>query len=128
MHIYIYCIYIYMYTIYMYIYIYIYIILVYTLYTTHTSYDIHMNILFTLLDVCVSSLRRGHANLLCIVPILTDGPQRESYHIQMSFSCLTNRTDTMNNYHRLAFLSLGATSLWFRSLRLFSVLSVFVEK
>ena len=26
--------------------------------------------LFTLLDVCVSSLRRGHANLLCIVPIL----------------------------------------------------------
>jgi hypothetical protein len=29
--------------------------------------------LFTLLDLCVSSLRRGHANLLCIVPILTDG-------------------------------------------------------
>jgi len=27
----------------------------------------------TLLDLCVSSLRRGHANLLCIVPILTDG-------------------------------------------------------
>ena len=26
--------------------------------------------LFTLLDLCVSSLRRGHANLLCIVPIL----------------------------------------------------------
>ena len=25
----------------------------------------------TLLDLCVSSLRRGHANLLCIVPILT---------------------------------------------------------
>ena len=24
------------------------------------------------LDICVSSLRRGHANLLCIVPILTD--------------------------------------------------------
>ena len=29
--------------------------------------------LVTLLDLCVSSLRRGHANLLCIVPILTDG-------------------------------------------------------
>ena len=28
--------------------------------------------LFTLLDLCVSSLRRGHANLLCIVPILPD--------------------------------------------------------
>ena len=27
------------------------------------------------LDLCVSSLRRGHADLLCIVPILTDDPQ-----------------------------------------------------
>ena len=34
--------------------------------------------LFTLLDLCVSSLRRGHANLLCIVPSLTDDPRRES--------------------------------------------------
>ena len=34
--------------------------------------------LFTLLDLCVSSLRGGHANLLCIVPILTDDPRRES--------------------------------------------------
>ena len=34
--------------------------------------------LFTLLDLCVSSLRRGHANLLRIVPILTDDPRRES--------------------------------------------------
>jgi len=25
-----------------------------------------------ILDLCVSSLRRGHANLLCIVPILAD--------------------------------------------------------
>ena len=32
----------------------------------------------TLLDLCVSSLRRGHANLLCIVPILTDDPREES--------------------------------------------------
>ena len=31
-----------------------------------------------LLDLCVSSLRRGHANLLCIIPILTDDPRRES--------------------------------------------------
>jgi hypothetical protein len=28
--------------------------------------------------LCVSSLRRGHANILCIVPILTDDPRRES--------------------------------------------------
>jgi hypothetical protein len=45
--------------------------------------------LFTLLDLCVSSLRRGHANLLCIVPILTDDPRRES-----SASCLG-----MPNHH-----------------------------
>ena len=32
----------------------------------------------TLPNLCVSSLRRGHANLLCIVPILTDDPRRES--------------------------------------------------
>ena len=35
----------------------------------------------TLLDLCVSSLRRGHANLLCIVPILTDVPRKESSQI-----------------------------------------------
>ena len=29
----------------------------------------------TFLDLCVSSLRRGHANLLCIVPIFTDDPE-----------------------------------------------------
>jgi len=34
--------------------------------------------LYTLLDFCVSSLRRGHANLLCTVPSLTDDPRRES--------------------------------------------------
>ena len=34
--------------------------------------------LLSLLDVCVSSLRRGHANLLCIVPMLTDDLRRES--------------------------------------------------
>jgi len=37
-----------------------------------------VQILFTLLDLCVSSLRRGHANTLCTVPILTDDPRRES--------------------------------------------------
>ena len=33
---------------------------------------------FSLLDWRVSSLRRGHASLLCIVPTLTDDPRRES--------------------------------------------------
>ena len=37
--------------------------------------------MFTLLDLCVSSLRRGHVNLLCIVPILTDDPRRESLFV-----------------------------------------------
>ena len=32
----------------------------------------------TLLDLRVSSLRRGHANLLCIVLILSDDPRRKS--------------------------------------------------
>ena len=31
-----------------------------------------------LLYLCVSSLRRGHANLLCIVSIVTGDPRRES--------------------------------------------------
>ena len=44
---------------------------------THVQYLWHKK-LVTLLDLCVSSLRRGHANLLCIVPILADEPRRES--------------------------------------------------
>ena len=31
--------------------------------------------MLALLDLCVSSLRRGHANLLCIVPIWADDPR-----------------------------------------------------
>ena len=42
---------------------------------------------FTLLDLCVSSLRKGHANILCIVPILTDDPRRESSLTLGFFSC-----------------------------------------
>ena len=45
--------------------------------------------LFTLLDLCASSLRRGHANLLCIVPILTDDPRRESIFIVVCYLCFT---------------------------------------
>ena len=44
--------------------------------------------LVSLLDLCVSSLSRGHANLLCIVPNLTDGPRRESKLI-FRFKCPT---------------------------------------
>ena len=49
--------------------------------TTKPKLDQLLNLdnkLGTLLDLCVSSLRRGHANLLCIVPILSDDPRRES--------------------------------------------------
>ena len=44
--------------------------------------------LCTLLDLCVSSLRRGHANLLCIVPILTDDPRRESESVLERMSAI----------------------------------------
>jgi hypothetical protein len=32
------------------------------------------------LKLCVSSLRRGHANLLCIGPILVDVPSEEEHN------------------------------------------------
>ena len=51
--------------------------------------------LCTLLDLCVSSLRRGHANLLCIVPILTDDPRRESEVIQLK--SLSDCTDKLRS-------------------------------
>ena len=41
--------------------------------------------MFALLDLCVSSLRRGHANTLWIVPSLTDDPRRESVKIVWLF-------------------------------------------
>ena len=34
--------------------------------------------MITFFDLCKSSLRRGHFNLLCIVPLLTDDPRRRS--------------------------------------------------
>ena len=42
-------------------------------------------ILEPFLDLCVSSLRRGHANLLCIVPILSDFVRR---HERLNFSTI----------------------------------------
>ena len=39
---------------------------------------VFLYMLFTLLGLCVSSLRRGHANLLCIVPIFTDVLPKEA--------------------------------------------------
>ena len=41
--------------------------------------------MLTLLDVYVSSLRRGRANILCIVPMLVDDPRRE-FNVQMCSS------------------------------------------
>ena len=37
-----------------------------------------IELLLIALDLCVSSWRRGHANILCIVRVLTDDPHRES--------------------------------------------------
>ena len=44
-----------------------------------------------------------------------------------TFIDFASRSPMMNTDHILAFLSLGATSLWCRSLCLFPVLSGFVE-
>ena len=43
--------------------------------------------MFALLGLCVSSLRRGHANLLRVVPIVTDDPRREPIVIMMLTYC-----------------------------------------
>ena len=58
--------------------------------------------LFTLLDVCVSSSRRGHANLLWIVPILTDGSRSES---EMKTRFLHIDIPTVTN-HRQSFVNM----------------------
>ena len=43
---------------------------------THASCCAHGAMLLTLLVLCVSSLRKNHANLHCIVPMLTGDPRR----------------------------------------------------
>ena len=51
----------------------------------HAPVNIVKNTIFTLLDLCKSSLRRAHANLLCIVPMLSDDPRSDAiqHHIQL---------------------------------------------
>jgi hypothetical protein len=50
------------------------------------------------LDLCVSSLRRGHANLLCIVPILSDVPKDEllcpTLYYKLIFNFVSKRCGT----------------------------------
>ena len=46
--------------------------------------SVHITLL-TLLDVCESSLRRGHADLLCIVPIWKNDPRRESASVHITW-------------------------------------------
>ena len=56
--------------------------------------------LVSLLDLCVSSLRRGHANLLCIVPILTDDPRRESIlNFRLKCSTIHGNNRILGNAH-----------------------------
>ena len=45
----------------------------------------------TLLDLCVSSLRRGHANLLCIVPILSYETGFNPLETKMEPRCLSSK-------------------------------------
>ena len=60
----------------------------------------------TLLDLCVSSLRRGHANLLCIVPILTDVPRRESIKLGPNLHCIDKGLLTTLNQRAGSFMFL----------------------
>ena len=53
--------------------------------------------LVSLLDLCVSSLRRGHANLLCIVPILTDDLRGESNCVKKSFGLAPRPGQILSN-------------------------------
>ena len=53
--------------------------------TPQSSPPIGANNLVHFSILCVSSLHRGHANLLCIVPTVSDDPRRESN------SCLQNK-------------------------------------
>jgi hypothetical protein len=54
------------------------------------------------LDLCVSSLRRGHANLLCIVPILSDVPKDDplcsASRYKLIFTVVTQRCGTRLQY------------------------------
>ncbi|BFG38286.1 hypothetical protein CerSpe_245600 [Prunus speciosa] len=62
------------------------------------------------LDLCVSSLRRGHANLLCIVPILSDVPEGTSLCLQRKY---------IKNSKNTQFFDVGESLLGFNS-KLFS--------
>ena len=52
--------------------------------------------MFTLLDVCASSLLGRHANLHCIAPMLVDDPQMESN----TFICISGRNKKPNETNR----------------------------
>ena len=70
-------------------------------YNWHLGLQLHMSKkLVSLLDLCVSSLRRGHANLLCIVPILTDDPRREStLNFRLKCSTIHAKNRILGNAH-----------------------------
>ena len=69
------------------------------------------NELLTLLDLCVSSLRRGHANLFCIVPILTGDPRRGSGAQSPDYDSEMHRTTTASCKVHLARVELATLSV-----------------
>ena len=73
--------------------------------------------LVTLLDLCVSSLRRGHANLLCIVPILTDDPRRESTGQDSRNNRPQPKVQEGPHHSFLAALTMEALATWHLVLR-----------
>ena len=75
-----------------------------------TACDGH--VMFTLLDLCVSSLRRGHANLLCVVPIFTDDPRRKSHN---PIRCITQYSRVAEGKFEITFKSLNTWKLTLNS-------------
>ena len=53
--------------------------------------------------MCVSSLRRGHANLLCIVPIFSDAPRRGSNHRKSVYALQGGKTINTKRMVRIRF-------------------------
>ena len=67
----------------------------------HTTATHSYATMFTLLGLCVSSLRRGHANVLCIVPRLSDDPRRGSIY--------NHRTSHRAQNHEIVYTCLTIT-------------------
>ena len=87
----------------------------------HVARSMQLSIL---LDLCVSSLRRGRANLLCIVQILTDDPRRESQTPYMLPYFVRVQLRTPSIHYTVLYYTILYYSILFSTWPYFSSLSV----